>query len=351
MGLALVRTHVKLLEYKQYYFMSQVIFIVSENNDVSTDIVMDWISHFGGTAIRVNPDTRFVFKKLMIDSIGFNSLSFEVNHAEYCCDDITAFWYRRGYISMNLPDIPLETLGEPIGTSVRDHLSRELESLRQTIFSSFENKRSIGRSDHQLNKLTVLLLAKSVGIEIPRTWIVSDKRDIRQILLEGDSLITKSIVDNLSIVKNMGINSSLWVTYTEDLIGHDLQGNDSCFPSLVQEKLHKSFEIRIFFLNSVCYSMAIFSQLDNQTSTDFRKYNSVKPNRTVPFTLPVDVSDKLIKLMSSLNLNTGSIDMVYTTDGSYVFLEVNPVGQFGMVSEPCNYKLEKIIAKYLVCNE
>lgn len=312
---------------------------------------MDWIDHFGGIAIRVNPDTRFAFKKLVIDYKGVNSLSFEVNHLEYRGDDIAAFWYRRGFIPMNIPDIPLETLSESICTTVKDHLSRELESLHQTISSILKNKRSIGRSDNQLNKLCVLLLAKSVGIDIPRTWIVTDKKDVRQILDEGNSVITKSIVDNLSIVKNMGINSSLWVTYTEDLIGHDLQGNDSCFPSLVQEKLHKSFEIRIFFLNSVCYSMAIFSQLDNQTSTDFRKYNSVKPNRTVPFTLPVDVSDKLIKLMSSLNLNTGSIDMVYTTDGSYVFLEVNPVGQFGMVSEPCNYKLEKIIAKYLVCNE
>jgi glutathione synthase/RimK-type ligase-like ATP-grasp enzyme len=51
--------------------------------------------------------------------------------------------------------------------------------------------------------------------------------------------------------------------------------------------------------------------------------------------------------MTDLCLDTGSIDIVRTTDGRYVFLEVNPVGQFGMVSVPCNYNLELKVAKYL----
>jgi hypothetical protein len=31
-----------------------------------------------------------------------------------------------------------------------------------------------------------------------------------------------------------------------------------------------------------------------------------------------------------------------------VFLEVNPTGQYGMVSDPCNYYLDKKIAEYLI---
>jgi D-alanine-D-alanine ligase-like ATP-grasp enzyme len=49
--------------------------------------------------------------------------------------------------------------------------------------------------------------------------------------------------------------------------------------------------------------------------------------------------------MKDLDLESGSIDMVFTQDGEFVFLEVNPIGQFGMTSYPCNYFLEKIIAK------
>lgn len=35
---------------------------------------------------------------------------------------------------------------------------------------------------------------------------------------------------------------------------------------------------------------------------------------------------------------------------NFYFLEINPVGQFGMVSGPCNYKIEKLIAKYIIEN-
>ena len=52
--------------------------------------------------------------------------------------------------------------------------------------------------------------------------------------------------------------------------------------------------------------------------------------------------------MVKLNYRSGSIDMVYTKDKAYVFLEINPVGQFAQVSEPCNYYLEDWVAKHLM---
>jgi D-alanine-D-alanine ligase-like ATP-grasp enzyme len=51
--------------------------------------------------------------------------------------------------------------------------------------------------------------------------------------------------------------------------------------------------------------------------------------------------------MKELNLNSGSIDFIKTKSGQYVFLEVNPVGQFGMTSYPCRYGIEKEMALFL----
>ena len=56
----------------------------------------------------------------------------------------------------------------------------------------------------------------------------------------------------------------------------------------------------------------------------------------------------MAKLMKDLELNTGSIDFIKTKQGRFVFLEVNPVGQYGMTSYPCNYHLDKKIAEYLI---
>ena len=119
------------------------------------------------------------------------------------------------------------------------------------------------------------------------------------------------------------------------------------FPSLFQVEVKKDYELRIFYLRGDFYAMAIFSQEYEMARTDFRKYSGEKPLKCVPYSLPDEIKKKLKKLMDMLSLNTGSIDMIVDTAQKYYFLEVNPSGQFGMTSEPCNYYLEKKIAQYL----
>ncbi len=85
--------------------------------------------------------------------------------------------------------------------------------------------------------------------------------------------------------------------------------------------------------------MAIFSQNDPQTKYDFREYNDDYPNTTVPYKIPEELEDKLIKLAGLFNLKTGSFDLIKTIDNKHILLEINAGGQFGMVSYPCNYYL------------
>jgi len=80
---------------------------------------------------------------------------------------------------------------------------------------------------------------------------------------------------------------------------------------------------------------------------DFRLYNKENPARRVPFKLEKEIENRLSYFMKIENLNCGSFDLIVDKNGGFVFLEVNPVGQFGMVSYPCNYKLEKRIAEFL----
>jgi len=120
------------------------------------------------------------------------------------------------------------------------------------------------------------------------------------------------------------------------------------FPSLVQEKIEKRYEVRIFFLFGQCYPMAIFSQRDPQTSLDFRRYNEIIANRMMRCEIPPELEEKITRLMKLADQNCGSLDFIKSHDGEYIFLELNPVGQFGFVSTNCNYELEKLIAEKLI---
>src|SRR4029077_20858467 len=111
------------------------------------------------------------------------------------------------------------------------------------------------------------------------------------------------------------------------------------------------YELRVFYLAGECHAMAIFSQNDPETRADFRRYNRLRPNRMVPLRLSSETAARIRRLMDDLGLETGSLDLLQTPDGREVFLEINPVGQFGMVSAPCNYHLEKKVAELLIRKE
>jgi hypothetical protein len=75
------------------------------------------------------------------------------------------------------------------------------------------------------------------------------------------------------------------------------------------------------------FAAEIHSQKSNRTRIDWRRYD---PGHTphYPHTLPDDIRRSCVELVRQLGLCYGAIDMVLTPDGRYVFLEINPNGQF-----------------------
>jgi len=197
-----------------------------------------------------------------------------------------------------------------------------------------------------VNKILSLEIASDCGLNIPETIVTNSKRELFDFftLHEGD-IICKPI----SHAGIFGLNPSYFGAYTSKISEDFIIGlPDHFFPCLMQKYIKKKYEVRTFYLEEKCYSMAIFSQADKQTSIDFRKYNAHNPNRYVPYQLPIEVETKVVAFMRAMDLNTGSFDFIRTEDGSYTFLEVNVAGQFGMVSYPCNYNLERKIAEWLI---
>jgi glutathione synthase/RimK-type ligase-like ATP-grasp enzyme len=63
--------------------------------------------------------------------------------------------------------------------------------------------------------------------------------------------------------------------------------------------------------------------------------------------LPDDVADKLRAMMRRLGLVYGAIDLRLTPDGRYVFLEVNPAGQFLYVEQATGQQITTALAARL----
>ncbi len=138
------------------------------------------------------------------------------------------------------------------------------------------------------------------------------------------------------------------MSYTSKLVLNDIESiSDEFVPTFFQKYEEKKFEIRTFYLDCNFYSMCIFSQKNENTKVDFRNNDLDIPNRLSPFNLPKEIEIDLIKMFNYFKLDCASLDIIYNSNG-YHLIDVNPIGQFGMVSYPCNYSLEKKIAEYLI---
>jgi ATP-GRASP peptide maturase of grasp-with-spasm system len=323
-----------------------MVLIISKDLEPSTDKVIDWLYYMGVPFQRVNGEEILSSKmgaSLYVDKDHYN-IQFSGKIAA-SLKDVSAVWYRRDGGTKQAP-IPAPLHQEEYIKDVRYHLSQELLIAKKGLYGWLEAEKCIlGNFNRStLNKIEVLNTARVCGLDVPATLITRSKEELIRFVEAHGPVITKALWESQSLMVQEEEQVS-YTSFTEEITDEILETIPQQFYySLFQEKLDKALDLRVFFLDGECYSMAIFSQLLSQTSIDFRKYAN---NRNVPFRLPASISDRIRELMKALNLNTGSIDIVKTKDGRYVFLEVNPVGQYDMTSVPCNYQLDKKIAQFL----
>ena len=318
-----------------------MVLIISQNKyEESTEAVVDWLSYMKVPFYRLN-GIDFI-KECAIE---ISKSNFEIKIKDINLENVNVIWFRRWFSIDDFDKLQLKrTLCDnsidQLILQLNEVLRGEIKALTSFFFGSFPKEKLFNRTEvDEINKLLVLKQARELGINIPNTYVLTKKSELER-LNESTDLITKSI-DNANAISIDGIK---YLGYTASLKNLPKQLRNTFTPSLFQIEIIKKFEIRSFLLKKKFYSMAIFSQESSQTKVDFRKYNFKKPNRTVPYQLPKELEEKLIQLAIYFELGSASFDLIMTKDNEYVFLEVNPGGQFGMVSYPCNYLLEKRIA-------
>lgn len=304
---------------------------------------MDHIRMLGGDCQRIN--SFDILNKPI--NLSLNNDFVSIGEKIIDPDNIGAVWFRKfGFFRRSQQALNHRKFLEPTAQS---YMATEFSKVIGVFENYFSNSFWLTNPNRiLLNKFLVLKRAQLLGLLIPPTYIVNNLQELINIKKKELRLISKSIYDPLII--QLGRES--YSMYTTEIKEEDMLKLPNFFlPSMVQKAIPKQFELRVFYLMGKCYSMAIMSQEDKETSVDYRKYNFKNPNRFLPYDLPNDIEQKIIRLMDELSLNTGSIDLILTPDNEYVFLEVNPTGQFGMVDYSCNYGLHEKVAKLLICED
>lgn len=319
-----------------------MILILGETYDSATDVVCAYLNYYKAKYVRINEDTRNVVEYLTIDNNqGVNIIIHDFDGTEHNLKDFRAIWNRRGSFLTQIPAVNQLKFKKEIKNKIQSHLKTEVEDMLFFIYDYFKEKKSINNPlNYNVNKLTVLNAAQKNGLKIPQTVVTKNKKSLLK--YAGESLITKNIA-NGHIYSKEGLHI---MQGTQEVDVEKL--NNQFYYSLFQNQIQKKLELRIFVLGKEMHCAAIFSQQNDKTKIDYRNYDHEMENNIAPYLLPKEVKSKILKLMNEIGLNSGSIDVIVTPENEYVFLEVNPVGQFQWIGAACNFNLEKKIAKYLI---
>lgn len=326
-----------------------ILILSKSQSEFNTELVMDWLNSFNASYHIITGDELADTTHLQFSlSTETQELIIQDKLGKLNNKSIGIIWFRR-QISEPFFDFYENLNCFPEGKRVMiNYLKKEFQLFYSMLSLSFNDIPWLNKPEtSDPNKIQVLITAKKCGLEIPST-IVTNIIDAH-LSNSSHQYITKSLTDCAMIKEG----DEKFYSMLSSLVDKDNINKEekTVFPSLLQHYVEKEFEVRTFYLDGKCKSIAIFSQADKKTAVDFRNYNDICPNRYVPYKLPNEIEKKLKRLMKLLQLESGSIDLIKTKNGNYIFLEVNPVGQFGWVSFNGNYNIEKDIANYLIKND
>lgn len=181
-----------------------------------------------------------------------------------------------------------------------------------------------------------LHVAKSIGLEIPRTLITNSPQDVRRFRAESKGpLIYKSF-----------LASPLAWRETRLLTDEAVNQIDSVrlAPVIFQSYVPSVCDLRVTVVGS-----KVFAAAADTSKADYAVDVRMNPGiGWKPYDLPPDVEAKVLKLMTHFQLQYGALDFRVTPDGNHVFLEINPAGQFLFIEHATGMRISEEVANRLI---
>lgn len=197
------------------------------------------------------------------------------------------------------------------------------------------------------NKLRQLRLARAAGLEVPRTLVSNDPARVRAFFAEESP--RGGVVAKMLTALSWGMTGGGPMVRTSAVTADDLDDLDglACSPMVFQARIAKARELRVAYVAGRCFVGAIDTAHVEGAEVDWRV---AAPGRArwQPDVLPDAVTEGLRRLMRSLGLRFGAADFIVTPDGRCVFLEVNPCGEWGMLTRDLGLPIPEAIADALL---
>jgi len=254
--------------------------------------------------------------------------------------EISSCWYRRP----TTPIVSKDIITQQAKEFAQDEASTLLKGLWTCLIDRFWINHPF-KIQQAESKMANLKLAAEIGFFIPQTLISSNPDEVRDFFKKCEERVINKVLGK-GQVEYM---RDYYFIYTHKVLPEDLDRFDSIryAPALFQEYIPKNVEIRVTVMGNKVFSCEIHSQDSKRTIDDWRHYDFNNVKHAV-HKLPQIIEALCLKMMKKLELNFVTFDLVLTPDGQYVFLELNPNGQWLWIEQLTGLSIGNAIAETLI---
>jgi len=320
-----------------------MILIITNKEDFTADYVIYKMRKDNISYMRFNTED-FPYHASIIWDINNNSKNKVIlkNKKECSLNDITGIWYRR-------PKSPEFSLG--VDDNIKEFVTDEVKNMFSGIWRSI-NTIWVSHPDSIRNcssKIDQMNLANKLGLSIPDTIITNNVYEAKEFINKYDDVLVKPLYKN-----HFSTNSGEKILYS-NILSKTNYGNldliQNC-PLIIQKYINKKLDIRINIFGKNIFATEIHSQINNSSKIkyDWRRSADVEIPHCEHI-LPDEIIDLCFKVVEHYKLNFGAFDFILTPNGEYVFLEINPNGQWAWIEDLTKQPLSNALISTLLGDE
>lgn len=294
--------------------MKNYVLILSSMYDFSTDLVVQRLENNGDNFIRLNKEQLSDYE-IFLDPIN-TILRVKGEYVDVETSNVKSVWFRQPVFLRNTPGRSID-INEQLSLSQWNAFLRGLMVFDKAYWMNWPQATYAAES-----KPYQLMIAKNIGFSVPQT-IISNSLGFEK--LPSTKFIIKSM-DTVLLKEN----DDCYFTYTSKANPADFTlDKTKQAPITFQEYIEDKLDIRVTIVGSKVYAVAIKSN-GNAISDDWRTLKK-EDLEYIDIELPVRIKKLCIEYVKLLGLNYGAIDFIKTKD-EYIFIEINPTGEWGWLS-------------------
>jgi MvdD-like protein with pre-ATP grasp domain len=253
--------------------------------------------------------------------------------------EVAAVWYRRCHPARAVP----AELDADVRRACVDASRIALEGVLDTLDAFHLDRRvDMQRADCKPAQLAV---ARSLGIEVPRTLVTNDPDAVRRFAARcPNGVVTKMLLPATFLP---GADRTVYTNAVSAADLGDLDGLRLC-PMIFQERIDKELELRVTVVGRRVFPAAFDPRGAGEAGLDWRRAQDGILDTMRPVALPDAVAERLCGMLDHYGLGYGSFDLAKTPDRRWLLFELNPAGEFHFIEHRLGLPIAATIADLLV---